>query len=130
MYDTNYYIDLAVDLFAGAPRRDLPNGFQEAMVDEEMLRDFALTLSEQYPAAVQQSIWAPMNLRKSLDYFLDMCNPIVKRTVFGDHYFSDTERTEIVKQSAEVICRRLQKRCRFTVCYKVFPNGRVGYRLQ
>lgn len=130
MYDANYYIDLAIDLFAGFPRRDLPNGYQDAMIDDEMIRDFALTLAEQYPTAVQRNIWAPMNLRKSLDYFLDECDPTVKRMVFGNHLFSEAERTVIWERSAELIYRRLQRRCRLTVCYKTFPNGRVGYRLE
>lgn len=130
MPNANYYIDLAIDLFAGFPRRDLPNGYQEAMIDDEMIRDFAQTLFEQYPAAVQQNTWAPMNLRRSLDYFLDESDPAVKGMVFGNHFFIEAERAVIWERSAELICRRLQRRCRLAVRYKTFPNGRVGYRLE
>lgn len=130
MHDANDHIELAIDLFAGFPRTDLPNSYQEAMIDDEMIRDFAQTLLEQYPTAVQQNIWAPMNLRRSLDYFLDESDPTVKRMVFGDHVFSEAERSVIWERSAELIYRRLQRRCHLTVCYKTFPNGRVGYRLE
>lgn len=130
MYNANYYIDLAVDLFAGPSRYDLPIDYREIIITDEMIRDFALTLSEEYPAAIQQNTWISMNLRKVLDHFLDECDPIVKSMVFGNYSFSDAERMIIVERSAKVICKRLQQRCHHTVCYKTFPNGRAGYRLK
>lgn len=130
MYDANYYIDLAVDLFAGFPHHDLPVGYNESMINDEMIRDFAITLTERYPSDVQQNMWTSMDLRKNLDYFLDECEPIVKHLVFGDRSFSESERTVIVEHSAKVICKRLQRHCRLTVHYKTFPNGRAGYRLE
>lgn len=132
MQDKNYYLNLVVDLIIGDSYPDLPRGFQDPIIDKEMLQDFAVTLCGQYPNAVQQRFWTPMNLRKVIDSILDESDPIVKRLVFGDCFFSESDRQKILEQCTEIIRKRLQ-RCigpHLKVCYKIMPNGRVGYRLE
>lgn len=132
MYDQDYYVNLVVDLIVGDPYPDLPRELRDPLVDEEMLEDLALTLRRDYPNAVRQGIWTGINLRKSIDIFLDGSGPVVEHTVFGDHFFSEEERQEILNQCAQIIRKKLQRYIRrpLRVCYKVMPNGRVGYRLE
>lgn len=132
MSDQNNYLNLVVELVVGESYPDLPREFQDPMIDEEMLQDFALTLRRDYPNAVQRSIWASMNLRKAIDMVLDESGSIVKHTVFGDHFFSESERQEILNQCAEIARKKLQRYIgvQLKVCYKVMQNGRVGYRLE
>ena len=132
MFGENYYVNLVVDLIVGNPARDLPREFRNPIIDEEAIQDFAITLREHYPNDVQRGIWAPMNLRRVIDSLLDESNPIVKSTIFGNHFFSESERQIILNKCAATACKKLQ-RCigaRSKVCYKVMPNGRVGYRLE
>lgn len=125
MFDQDYYLRLVVDLIVGDSDTD-------PMIDEEMLQDFALTLSRDYPNAVQRGIWASMNLRKGIDMVLDKSDPIVKHAVFGDRHFSESERQEILERCAEIVRTKLQRYIHspLRVCYKVMQNGRVGYRLE
>ena len=132
MYDQNYYINLVVDLIVGDSYADLPRELRDPMIDEEMLQDFALTLRRNYPNAVQRGIWAAMNLRQGIDMFLDESDPTVKYLVFGDRLFSESERQVILERCAEIVRKKLQRYIgsQLRVCYKVMPNGRVGYRLE
>lgn len=142
MYDQNdYYLNMAVSLIAGDPDPTLPREFRDAMIDEEMLQDFALTLRNGYPNFVNRGIWSSMNLRGGIDMFLDESDPTVKHLVFGDRFFSESEREEILERCAALIRDRLQRYVNaqlrncgtnlpLKVCYKVMPNGRVGYRLE
>lgn len=125
MFDQNYYLSLVVDMIVGDSHTD-------PMIDEEMLQDFALTLRRDYPNAVQRGIWASMNLRQGIDMVLDESDPTVKRLVFGDRLFSESERQEILKRCAEIVRKKLQRYIGFQlrVCYKIMQNGRVGYRLE
>lgn len=132
MYDRNYYINLAVDMIVGDSSLDLPYELQESLIDEKMLQDFALVISRNYPKFVQQGSWTPMNLRKGVDMLLDESYPIVKDSVFHNRFFDESERQEILNQCAEIVCKKLQRyiSAPHKVCYKVMPNGRVGYRLE
>ena len=132
MYDENYYINLVVDMIMGDPFQDLPRELFEPMVDEDVLQDYALTLRRNYPNDVQQGRWISMDLRRGIDMILDEDNPMVNDVVFGEHFFSESERQEILNRCAAAVCKKLQ-RCigaDLKVCYKVMPNGRVGYRLE
>lgn len=132
MHARDYYLNLVVDLLVGEPCWELPRELRGPMIDEEMLQDFALTIREQYPDAVRRSTWTSMNIRKGIDLILDESDPIVQYTVFDDRFFSESERQEILNQCAKIVCKKLQRYIgpRPKVCYKVMPNGRVGYRLE
>ena len=132
MPDESYYLNLIVDLIVGDSYPDLPRQFQDPIIDEDEIQNFAMTLREHYPNDVQRSLWTPMNLRRVIDSLLDESNPIVKSTVFGNRFYSESDRQVILNRCAATACKKLQ-RCigsRFKVCYKIMPNGRVGYRLE
>lgn len=102
------------------------------MVNDEMLQDFALTLHRDYPHAVQRGVWTSMNLRKGIDMIVDESDSFVKEFVFHDRFFDEAERQEILSRCAKIVREKLQNYTSspLRVCYKVMPNGRVGYRLE
>ena len=132
MPDEDYYLNLIVDLIVGDPYPDLPREFRDPIVDENDILDFAMTLREHYPNDVQRGFWTPMGLRRVIDSLLDESDPIVKSMVFHNRFCSESDRQIILNRCAVIVCKKLQRYIGFCfkVCYKVMPNGRVGYRLE
>lgn len=130
------YMTAVVDAIVGVvDLNDDPalNELYEGTLTEMMVNEMIWSLKEDDYRCVNSNTWLSFfNLRDEVDYVIDNSDNYIKRIVFNNHYYNESERKEIVDRCALAICRRLQQRIgrSYKVCYKVMQNGRVGFRLE
>lgn len=133
MYDRNNdptLLLIVADRIVGDGTADLP---EDAMhYEEEHIRCIAADLQANYPQDARNDIWCVLDLRRTVDHYIDDETPLVKEVVYGNHFFSEAERQKIVALCAERFRKRIQKLVKYprTVRYKIMPNGKLGLRLE
>lgn len=109
-----------------------------AIINEDTIKELSKHLKDSYPKHMRNNFWFPLkfyvdeytsgSLRYIVDEIVDDSNLL---RIIGDYDYSESDRQEIVYRCAEMIKKRLRKYAGgYTICYKVFDNGNVGFRYE
>lgn len=140
--DKEFQLNLIVDEIIGNESNKLTyNGVKfnyNSIITEEFIKEFAQKLKELYPQHINMNTWFPARFFIGNLQNLSLRDTVEKVIATGDwigregpYSYNESDCQEIVLRCAEAIKKRLEKYAkRYTVRYKIFKNGEVGFRYE